>query len=609
MISKLPIYFLLIMLVANMHLFAGAAGSEGRSNTVGEIRIATILITFFDGRQNSAYINANPEMSPQAYREFLFESPHSFSAFIKENSYGKTWLSGEVFGPFEIPVDSPSEDNRRSCRVFDEVVAATDATIDFSRFDIILIIYPRAKDANGEFVNFCEFQGTSGGRSDYAYDDGVLSHDVIWINGFVNLHILAHELGHLMGLGHANAWKPDPQKRWPYTYGEKLETGDPYSVMGYGSADGYTGPGHFSASEKDTLGWFESHNVLNIREPGIYNAVLAPLENRSEGIQTIKIKINQRMSYYLEYRRALGFDAHLENVDGLFVLRTGPGMSGYETNRFYTSLQGNRFVLPSGESLTDIRNKLRIKTLHMAQNGIAVEIAFGAPNLVISTPDFVWPRQVVRGDTVAIPFVIENTGVADIRHEFDVALSISTDAGSERMLLKRLTSLRKQELRHLQFHWIVENKSESVMLQLVVDHKNEIEELNKDDNCAPRRFGVRVHLRDAGDVATETGNEKFTTQPGQTALMANYPNPFNANTTIRYQLKQQHSIELAIFNSTGQRVRTLLSGIQPAGEHAHTWDGRDDHNNGLSSGVYICSLLIHEGDELHAHNRRLTLLR
>ena len=66
-----------------------------------------------------------------------------------------------------------------------------------------------------------------------------------------------------------------------------------------------------------------------------------------------------------------------------------------------------------------------------------------------------------------------------------------------------------------------------------------------------------------------------------------YPNPFNPHTTLRYSLRQSEQVEVAIVNPAGQLVRRLKSGPQPAGEHALSWDGRNEQGADAGSGVYF----------------------
>ncbi len=78
--------------------------------------------------------------------------------------------------------------------------------------------------------------------------------------------------------------------------------------------------------------------------------------------------------------------------------------------------------------------------------------------------------------------------------------------------------------------------------------------------------------------------------PAQTVLLANEPNPFTGETTIRYSLAANASANLAIYDPSGRLVRTLVSGQVPAGVHAAVWDGRDEAGNRAAAGVYFYSL-------------------
>ena len=78
--------------------------------------------------------------------------------------------------------------------------------------------------------------------------------------------------------------------------------------------------------------------------------------------------------------------------------------------------------------------------------------------------------------------------------------------------------------------------------------------------------------------------------PGQTALLDNYPNPFNSRTRIAYRLAAPGPVRLSIYNALGQPVRTLVDGSQAAGAHRVTWDARDGQGAAVSSGVYVTRL-------------------
>jgi len=64
-------------------------------------------------------------------------------------------------------------------------------------------------------------------------------------------------------------------------------------------------------------------------------------------------------------------------------------------------------------------------------------------------------------------------------------------------------------------------------------------------------------------------------------------------------------VEIVIYNLLGQKVRTLVSGVQPAGYRFVAWDGRDDSGNGVSTGMY---LYIMKAGEFH-DMKKLVLLK
>ncbi len=68
------------------------------------------------------------------------------------------------------------------------------------------------------------------------------------------------------------------------------------------------------------------------------------------------------------------------------------------------------------------------------------------------------------------------------------------------------------------------------------------------------------------------------------------PNPFNPQTTVRFDLVRDGFTELDVYDLNGRRVRILVSGYLSAGEHRATWDGRDDGDRPLASGVYLFRL-------------------
>jgi probable HAF family extracellular repeat protein len=73
-------------------------------------------------------------------------------------------------------------------------------------------------------------------------------------------------------------------------------------------------------------------------------------------------------------------------------------------------------------------------------------------------------------------------------------------------------------------------------------------------------------------------------------LEQNYPNPFNPTTTIQYTLIQSSRVKLIAYNILGQRIKTITDSFQNAGEYSIVWDGTDESNIPVSSGVYFYRL-------------------
>ena len=70
-------------------------------------------------------------------------------------------------------------------------------------------------------------------------------------------------------------------------------------------------------------------------------------------------------------------------------------------------------------------------------------------------------------------------------------------------------------------------------------------------------------------------------------ILSNHPNPFNPSTTISYQLSKVSDVSLSIYNIKGQLIKTLLSDVKPAGEHSILWNGIDNDDSPVPSGVYL----------------------
>lgn len=105
------------------------------------------------------------------------------------------------------------------------------------------------------------------------------------------------------------------------------------------------------------------------------------------------------------------------------------------------------------------------------------------------------------------------------------------------------------------------------------------------ESAASNKVTVTVDPRHLDDITVDIR---------VTELVGNFPNPFNPDTAIRFNISNDVAgagnavpVLIQIYNIRGQSIRTLVDNNFPAGEHSVTWNGRDDLGNSVGSGVYL----------------------
>lgn len=93
------------------------------------------------------------------------------------------------------------------------------------------------------------------------------------------------------------------------------------------------------------------------------------------------------------------------------------------------------------------------------------------------------------------------------------------------------------------------------------------------------------------EITITEGHSATANEPGEVpaglVLHQNHPNPFRNHTAITYHLPQTAPVEVYVVNVLGQRVATLVDGVQAAGPHRVTWDGKSAAGQDLAAGPYL----------------------
>ena len=105
-------------------------------------------------------------------------------------------------------------------------------------------------------------------------------------------------------------------------------------------------------------------------------------------------------------------------------------------------------------------------------------------------------------------------------------------------------------------------------------------------------------------VPTTVAGREVTGLPDAFKLFANYPNPFNASTTIRYHIHELSDVSIDIYDIQGRKVAGLVNGQQTAGMYQITWNAAD-----MATGIYFCSAQVQSEGRIQTQNLKMILAR
>jgi len=101
-------------------------------------------------------------------------------------------------------------------------------------------------------------------------------------------------------------------------------------------------------------------------------------------------------------------------------------------------------------------------------------------------------------------------------------------------------------------------------------------------------FGTyKIEVRDMNDIGTVSIDEDFEAQPFSYKLYPNFPNPFNPETRIRFEIGNKEHVKLIVYDILGRQVKTLINSTYDAGHYVINWDGTNNYGRPVSTGLYI----------------------
>lgn len=393
-----------LMLAAGGGTDGGASGSivAPLENTTGDQRTLVILANLQD---NQVQPWTKAQVNSMVFGEV--------DQFIRENSSQQTWLSGDVYGWFTLPINGSNCNHSTISQAFRNAAQANG--INLSAYERHVFVMPQHPT--------CTFGGIGsvGGNPSTAL-----------INGRMNRYTISHELGHNLGLYHANALECGSSAN-SGSCGH-IEYGDTVDTMGNTES-------HFSAYNKEQLGWL---NVAEVSVSGSYN--LEPYAAANNG-QPKALKVLKGIDptwgtknwYYLSYRKAVGIDQALtwyDNIQQGVVVQTGDEKRSSNASYLIDTTPNSAAAnvdwwdpaLTAGNSYTDSNAGVTISTDWVDSNGAQVSINLSGssdtctnvnPSLSVSPVQSQW---VAAGTTVTYSVNITNMdSAACANRSFDLS--------------------------------------------------------------------------------------------------------------------------------------------------------------------------------------------
>ena len=301
------------------------------------------------------------------------------------------------------------------------------------------------------------------------------------VHGTVKPDIIAHEIGHNLGLDHANTLICKNVAIDFFSKCKMKEYGDPFEIMGMRFNNYML---HINAPHKINLGWIPFTRIQKVTTNGVYE--ITPLELNLGEVQALEIsKPDTRNNYYISFRQQIGFDQNLPtsvtegvsiHIDDMFpnrrftfYLDPTPG-DGDITNA----------VLTDGSSFYDQNNEITITQLSHGVNYATVSVMFG--DKILQGPDLVADSAVDYLNKFLDAEVYNNGDVFAAEFKIRLQVDLGNDGNWDRIEEELIMYLAPKSKKRIGIS-IGSTDSGTHRVRFCVDVNNQIYETNEDNNC------------------------------------------------------------------------------------------------------------------------------